>query len=44
MHHTMTGQPVYNGVPNITSLPDKILKLCTVNEDEVQTEALAYTP
>ena len=38
----MTGQPVYNGVPNITSLPDKILKLCTVNEDEVQTEALAY--
>ena len=40
----MTGQPVYNGVPNITSLPDKILKLCTVNEDEVQTEALAYTP
>ena len=38
----LTGEPVFNGVPNITSIPDKILKMCTVNPDEVQTEALAY--
>ena len=38
----LAGDPVFNGVPNITAIPDKILKLCTVNEHEVQTEALAY--
>ena len=38
----LNGDSVFTGVPNITAIPDKILKLCTVNEDEVQTEALAY--
>ena len=38
----LAGEAIYNGVPNIAALPDKILKLCTVNADEVRTEALAY--
>ena len=38
----MSGDQIFRGVPNITTIPDKILKICTVNQDEVQTEALAY--
>ena len=38
----LAGDPVFTGFPNITSIPDKILKICTVNADEVRTEALAY--
>ena len=38
----LNGDSVFTGVPNIAAIPDKILKLCTVNQDEVQTEALAY--
>ena len=38
----LRGDPPFTGVPDITSLPDKVLKLCVPNRDEVETEALAY--
>ena len=38
----LAGNAPYTGVPNITVLPDKILKLAQPNAHEVETEALAY--
>ena len=38
----MRGDVPFTGVPDITTIPDKVLKLCTPNKDEVETEALAY--
>ena len=38
----LSGMPPYAGVPNLNTLPDKILKLATPNPYEVETEALAY--
>ena len=38
----LRGDAPFTGVPDITSLPDKVLKMCMPNKDEVETEALAY--
>ena len=38
----LRGSAPFTGVPDITSLPDKVLKMCMPNKDEVETEALAY--
>ena len=37
-----SGTPTFNGVQSVAQLPDKILKLAMPNQDEVETEALAY--
>ena len=38
----MQGLPPYTGVPNISTLPDRYVKMATVNKEEVETEALAF--
>ena len=32
----------YTGVPNLSSIPDRFLKMATLNAEEVETEALAF--
>ena len=38
----LAGNAPYTGVPNITVLPDKLMRLAQPNPHEVETEALAY--
>ena len=36
------GQTAYTGVPNLSSIPDRFLRMATLNAEEVETEALAF--
>ena len=38
----MKGQSEFTGVPSLASLPDRYIKMATIDAEEVETEALAF--